>query len=315
MLKLARYTQFICCFVSMVLTSLFAFSLSGISIDSIDDGVGGTKEVLSVSLFVLIGACIDFGKYLFWAQRDKSFGYLGVSLILTAFSLLASCAFFVSAEMAAIDSSRLATAEYQAHQQRLASVRLEIDDQESLMSKRLDSQYHSQWGEGEKNSENLSQLRESLANLIQLSPSIGRDEATRATPITAFFLAVSEMMNVEISSVRNMFFGLLAFLLEINTLGAISLSGSLRAGSSEMEKDVALNSCEKIEEDFERREKVVKLSSDILNSNIEPVLRKIKAAQYGLDLHEIKQVLTALYQTGLIDKDARKSYKLKTEKI
>ena len=122
-------------------------------------------------------------------------------------------------------------------------------------------------------------------------------------------------MNVEISSVRNMFFGLLAFLLEINTLGAISLSGSLRAGSSEMEKDVALNSCEQIEEDFERREKVVKLSSDILNSNVEPVLRKIKAAQYGLDLHEIKQVLTALYQTGLIDKDARKSYKLKTEKI
>ena len=76
-------------------------------------------------------------------------------------------------------------------------------------------------------------------------------------------------------------------------------------------KDVALNSCEQIEEDFERREKVVKLSSDILNSNVEPVLRKIKAAQYGLDLHEIKQVLTALYQTGLIDKDARKSYKLK----
>ena len=137
----------------------------------------------------------------------------------------------------------------------------------------------------------------------------------KATPVTAFFFAVSTMMNMEVSSIRNTFFALLAFLLEINTLGAISLSRSLRAGHSETEENVILTSCEQVEEDFEHREKLLKLSSDILGSNIQPVLRKIKAAQYGLDLDEIKQVLISLYQAGLIEKDARKSYKLKPSKI
>lgn len=300
----------------MILTSLFALSLSGMTIDEVDVGLGSAKRVLSAGLFVLIGACIDFGKYLFWAQKDKSFGYLGISLILTGFSLLASCAFFVTAEASAIDRSRLATSEYQAHQQRLASVTQEIHHQESLLKKRLDSEYHSQWAEGEKNADNLSELRKSLANLIQLSPEIGYEKAAINTPITAFFSGVSAMMNMEINSVRNMFFGLLALLLEINTLGAISLSRSMKAEHSQARvEEVTLPSRDSLQEDSVYREKVMKLSGDILSGNIQPVLRKIKVAQYGLNIEEIRHVLTSLYQTGLIDKDARKSYRMKPEKI
>lgn len=312
--QLVRVIQFVFCFVSMVLTSLFALSLSGITIEELDNGLGSTKKLLSAGLFVLIGACIDLGKYLFWAQRDKSVGYLSVSLILTGFSLLASCAFFISAEISAINNSRLMSSEYQAHQQRITALNLEINYQESLLRKRLASEYHSQWAEGEKNSDNLKTLRDSLADLVQMSSEIGYDVATNKTPVTGFFLAISSAIKVEVNSVRTVFFGLLALLLEVNTLGAISLSRSLRLGNNEKEVDPSLPTTESLDEDFKHREKVMKLSSDILNGDTQPVVRRIRAAQYGLDLHEIKTVLANLYQTGLIDKDARKSYKLIKEK-
>ena len=63
-------------------------------------------------------------------------------------------------------------------------------------------------------------------------------------------------------------------------------------------------------DDSVQREKIVNLSNDIIRGQIQPVIRKIKAAQYELDMDAIRQVLMHLYLAGLIDKGARNSYKL-----
>ena len=63
-------------------------------------------------------------------------------------------------------------------------------------------------------------------------------------------------------------------------------------------------------DDSEQRRKIVNLSNDIIRGQVQPVIRRIKAAQYELDIDEIRQVLINLYMVGLIEKDARNSYKL-----
>jgi hypothetical protein len=63
-------------------------------------------------------------------------------------------------------------------------------------------------------------------------------------------------------------------------------------------------------DDSVQREKIINLSNDIIRGQMQPVIRKIKAAQYELDIDEIRQVLMNLYLAGLIEKDARNSYKL-----
>ncbi|MFN3237616.1 MAG: hypothetical protein ACE37D_11210 [Pseudomonadales bacterium] len=72
MLRLVQITQAIFCLVSMILTSLFALSLSGVYFDALPDQEGWEKSVFLAALFILIGCCIDIGKYLFWSQRLRS---------------------------------------------------------------------------------------------------------------------------------------------------------------------------------------------------------------------------------------------------
>jgi len=84
--------------------------------------------------------------------------------------------------------------------------------------------------------------------------------------------------------------------------------GNTVFGSDEESDDST--SSESTTDDFEQRRRMVNLSNDIIRGQIQPVIRKIKAAQYELDIDEIRQVLMNLYLAGLIDKDARNSYKL-----
>ena len=46
---------------------------------------------------------------------------------------------------------------------------------------------------------------------------------------------------------------------------------------------------------------MTQLSTDILNGKIPPVIRKIRAANYGLNLDEIRQVLKGLWEAGLLE--------------
>ena len=64
------------------------------------------------------------------------------------------------------------------------------------------------------------------------------------------------------------------------------------------------------EHEIEVKQKVAQLTSDILQSRIPPVLRKIKAAHYDLDLDVVRQVLRNLFDAGILEQDKRNSYKL-----
>ena len=309
--RLIQITKIIFCLVSMILTSLFALSLSAVSSSDFMNGNGLSKNLLAAGLFILIGCCIDFGKYLFWSERKRSYCYGVMALILTGFSLLASCAFFLSAEFVAINNSRLESMEYRVLQERADAIRQEINHHERLLEKRLNSEFHRQWVEGEKNAERIRELKGSLVRLMELSSNAGKNTALNEVPITRFFAVLGRIFGVSIETVRNFGYGLLALLLEVITLGAISLENSMRRDvlCANKETDDAIKP-EASVDDSEQREKIVNLSNDIIRGQIQPVIRKIKAAQYELDMDAIRQVLMHLYLAGLIDKDARNSYKL-----
>ncbi len=310
-MRLIQIVKYTFCFVSMILTSLFALSLSGVASSDVMTGSGLSKILLAAGLFILIGCCIDFGKYLFWSERQRSHYYGAMALVLTGFSLLASCAFFLSAEFVAINNSRLESTEYRVLQERADAIRQEINHHERLLEKRLNSEFHRQWVEGEKNAERIRELKGSLIRLMELSSNAGKNTAMNEVPITRFFTVLGRIFGVNTETARGLGYGLLALLLEVITLGAISLANSMQhdVWVSDKESDDSTKS-ESTIDDSEQRRKMVNLSNDIVRGQIQPVIRKIKAAQYELDIDEIRQVLMHLYLAGLIDKDARNSYNL-----
>ncbi len=309
-MRLIQIVKYTFCAVSMILTSLFALSLSGVASSDVVIGNGLSKNLLAAGLFILIGCCVDFGKYLFWSERHRSHYYGAMALVLTGFSLLASCAFFLSAEFVAINNSQLESTEYRVLQERADAIRQEINHHERLLEKRLNSEFHRQWVEGEKNAERIRELKGSLVRLMELSSNAGKNTALNEVPITRFFAVLGRIFGVSIETVRNFGYGLLALLLEVITLGAISLANSMRREALCADKETAdAIKPEASVDDSVQREKIVNLSNDIIRGQIQPVIRKIKAAQYELDIDEIRQVLMNLYLAGLIDKDARNSYK------
>jgi hypothetical protein len=197
----------------MILTSLFALSLSGVSSSDVVVGNGLSKSILSAVLFILIGCCIDFGKYLFWSERQRSHYYGVIALLLTGFSLLASCAFFYSAEVVAINNSRLVSIEYRVLLERMDTVRQEINHYERLLEKRLNSEYHRQWEEGENDAVRIRELKDSLVVLMDESENVGREAAIKAVPVTHFFATLGRVFGVSKEVVRIFGYGLLALLL------------------------------------------------------------------------------------------------------
>jgi|GEM_PF-1974723 len=53
-----------------------------------------------------------------------------------------------------------------------------------------------------------------------------------------------------------------------------------------------------------------RLTNDILKGNIPSVLRRIRAADYGLSIDVIRQVLKGSYAAWVLEADKRNSYKL-----
>ena len=53
-----------------------------------------------------------------------------------------------------------------------------------------------------------------------------------------------------------------------------------------------------------------RLTDGILKGNTLPVLCRIRAADYGLDIEVIRQVLKGLYAAGVLEAGKRNSYKL-----
>ena len=229
MLRLVQVTQAIFCLVSMILTSLFALSLSGVTVDTLPDQEGWGKAVFLAVLFILIGCCIDIGKYLFWSQRQRSRYYGMLSLVLMIFSWLASCAFLVTSEHDLVRESQVRSDQYIALQLRIESTRQAIAFHERLLEKRLGSAYHSQWKESETDLETIASLKSTLADLTEDSSNVGLETAAQAVPTTRFFAGVGQVLNIDPQVVSVMGYGILSLLLELSTLGMIGLARTLKS--------------------------------------------------------------------------------------
>ena len=315
MLRLIQIAQIVFCLVSMMLTSLFALSFSGVTTDGLLNQEDWERTAFLALLFVLLGCCIDIGKYLFWSQRHRSRGYAALSLILMGFSWLASCAFLVSSETNLLEQARIASAEYSAFQQRIETITDQIAHYEDLLDKRLASSYHNQWAEGQSNADKIAELRGTLAGLIETSSSKGEVAAQKRVSSTLFFNYISQTLGVSIELVRALGYGLLSLLLEVSTLGIISL---VRAIKQEAAIDHHCNESAEIEpvnaksevQDVKIQQTIAQLTEDILKGRTLPVLRRIRAAGYALEIDVIRQVLSGLYDVGILEADKRNSYKL-----
>ncbi len=318
MLYLIFVTQNILCLVSMVLTGMFALSLSGEQFDALLDKDRIDNVVFLSLFFLLIGCCIDIGKYLFWSQRKRGKYFSILSLTLMFFSWLASCAFLVSSESRLIQKNQIDTGEYQALQQQIKNIQHEMIYQEQLMQKRLASIYHKQWSEGEKNAEVISVLGTSLASLTKDLSRAGETEAIQKIPVTAFFSDIAQLLGIDITMVRFAGYGFLSLLLEITTLGMISLAQLYKSEINERDRSkiedekAVFYSCNN-EVAVAAQQSVVRLICDILSGKLPPVFRKIRDEKYGMDVNTIRQVLRSLYAVGVLKEGKRNSYELAVE--
>ena len=299
----------------MILTSLFALSLSGVTIDRLSDQEDWGSAVFLAILFVLIGCCIDIGKYLFWSQRHRSRYYGILSSVLMGFSWLASCAFLVSSEHNLLHESQIRSDQYVALLQKIDGTKQEIAFHERLLEKRLNSSYHSQWNQGEATVEKIATLKAKLAELTESSSGVGLDAAVQQVPTIRLFNEISQVLNISSELIRAVGYGLLGFLLEVSTLGMISLAHAFKLDSAVNHRcldsaggELEAGGSEK--QDVDTQQMKARLTDDILKGNTLPVLRRIRAADYGLDIDVIRQVLKGLYTAGVLEADKRNSYKL-----
>ncbi len=141
---------------------------------------------------------------------------------------------------------------------------------------------------------------------------MGLETAAQTVSTTRFFAGIGQVLNIDPQVVRVMGYGILSLLLELSTLGMIGLARTLKSdlGGDYGARGETETVIDNGEYEIEVKKKVVQLTSDILQGRIPPVLRKIKAAHYDLDLDVVRQVLRNLLDSGILEQDKRNSYKL-----
>lgn len=288
-------------------------SLSGADFDSVVKTAESGQTLFMAALFILIGCCIDVGKYLFWVKRRISRYFKALSLVLMVFSWLASCAFFLSSEIWLIKETQQRSPEYVALQQEIDGLQKNIAIEEQLLNKRLGSSYHKQWEQAQNSAARIAGIRANIAQKQSALSQAGLSAAESQLETTKLFVAIGHALNISLDSARAVGYAVLALLLEVSTLGMISLAGAeretdsllySRPDESELPPDGDASS------DEEYRQKLAQLTFDILHGKIRPVLRAIKSADYDLSLDQIRAVLSDLHSTGILDTDIRNSYKL-----
>jgi len=297
----------------MLLTGLFAMSLSSTDLDSVVRAEESGQAIFMAALFILIGCCIDIGKYLFWVKRQISRYFKALSLVLMVFSWLASCAFFISSEMRLLKEAQHGSPEYVALQQEIKGLQNNIAIEEQLLNKRLGSSYHKQWEQAQNSADRIAGFQAKIADKKSLLSQVGLSTASKELETTKLFVTISRTLNISLDSARTFGYAVLALLLEVSTLGMISLAGAEKRANSlpssrADEPDLQPGDDTVVDEEY--RQKLAQLTFDILNGKIRPVLRVIKSADYDLSLDQIRAVLRDLHATGILDTDIRNSYKL-----
>tara|TARA_R110002124_G_scaffold5786_11_gene36328 strand:- start:3519 stop:4484 length:966 start_codon:yes stop_codon:yes gene_type:complete len=313
MLKLIWFVQTVFFLVSMLLTGLFAMSLSGADFNGVMKTSESDQAIFMPGLFILIGCCIDVGKYLFWVKRRISRYFKMLSLVLMVFSWLASCAFFLSSEMRLVKEMQQRSPEYVSLQQEIDGLQKNIAIEEQLLNKRLGSNYHRQWEQAQNSAARIERFQAEIAAKQSTLAQVGLSSSLNQLETTKLFTAISHTLNIDLDTARTVGYAVLALLLEVSTLGMISLAGAERETngfllSHPAEHEPLLDGDPVIDADC--RQKLAQLTLDILNGKIRPVLRVIKSADYDLSLDQIRAVLRDLHSAGILDTDIRNSYKL-----
>jgi len=313
MLKLIWFVQTVFFLVSMLLTGLFAMSLSGADFDSAMKTGESYQSIFMAALFILIGCCIDVGKYLFWVKRQISRYFKMLSLVLMVFSWLASCAFFLSSEMRLIKETQQRSPEYVSLQQEIDGLQKNIAIEEQLLNKRLGSSYHQQWEQAQNSAARIEKFHVEIAAKQSALSQVGLSSSVNQLETTKLFAAISHTLNIGLDTARTAGYAVLALLLEVSTLGMISLAGAEREVDSLLfprpdEPELSPDDDTAIDEAY--RQKLAQLTIDILQGKTRPVLRVIKSANYDLTLDQIRAVLRDLHTVGILDTDIRNSYKL-----
>ena len=291
----------------MILTGLFALSIAGFSMSELSFAESVSREDayllryqwLTAVLLLVTGIAIDLSKFVFWASERGIF-YSVISLLLMAFSLSASTSFFITSELDAIRVLEKESPRYQTVELQLHTITNEINANNQLVEKRLSSAYHKQWELAEQTVEKNKQLSALLGELNLKQKELGESYAREANEVTRFFISIARLIDVEENHVRLIFYGVLAFLLEICALASLRITGvnSTKTNSSHSR--------------IGRELRMKQLKCDIREGKTIPKVRQIKELDYSLGSVAIKEVLDQLFTEGVLENDVRGSYRLKS---
>lgn len=198
-------------------------------------------------------------------------------------------------------------------QQEIDGLQKNIAIEEQLLNKRLGSSYHRQWEQAQNSAARIERFQAEIAAKQSTLAQVGLSSSLNQLETTKLFTAISHTLNIDLDTARTVGYAVLALLLEVSTLGMISLAGAERETNSCLlshpaEHEPLPDSDPAIDADC--RQKLAQLTLDILNGKIRPVLRVIKSADYDLSLDQIRAVLSDLHSAGILDTDIRNSYKL-----
>lgn len=312
-----RFTQYLICTISMVLTSLFALSFTEPSQTFSWPYFGQT------SLLIATGISLDLSKYIFWYHKGKHIAFLTLSASLMFFSCLASVAFFVTQENRAVTSAQRTSADYLAHQALIAQTEKAIQYKEQLAEQRLDSRYHNQWDKGEALFNEIHALTQQYQTQLMTLDQKGIQGARANIASSAFFLRLSEALNVGYTSTVIIAYACLAVFIELCALGLISIPlrspdpicpSKIDATTNDTTAE-ALNShasqprhqlidAHQIDTGNDGHLQLSEVKKDILEGRVKPFVRQLMK-HYNLRHKQVKSLLESMEEAGLIHKEGR----------
>jgi len=306
------------CLISMVLTGCFALSFG--AVNSITDN--NTFILWSPILLLAVGIALDLSKYIFWAVHNKKWhqAYKILAVILMLFSWMASVAFFITSEDEKIATYRKQTPDYLSYRTQLADLDRNIEAQNQLLKNRLSSRFHDQWDKGEIITQKIQGLQQQRKALIAKEQSIGIQDAYNHLVSLAFFNAIATMTNIDKNTVRNIFYAILALLIEICALGLIGVcrvdkkatpalapSPSLLNQNAAPTEQTDNGQLSQISSEIIEDAETSRLIDDIKQGSVPPVFNQIKSLNYNLSQKAIRQTLQTLKETGVLKEGARRS--------
>ncbi|MGS2722151.1 hypothetical protein ACVBEJ_00250 [Porticoccus sp. GXU_MW_L64] len=300
MKRVLQITQYFICLISAVFTCLFAIEIGQVGKPENTLEGNGLSYILGTVLLVCLGVAIDACKYIFWRYRARGVFNTVTALTLMLFSWLASCAFFFTSEVNLLSGHRDAERQVESLNHKITSLQSQAENLQRLANKRFDSAYHSQWQRAQEDVQAIADVKAQVAMHIQQKAALTSELAPRLAS-RQLFTDISALLGFDSRWIRMVFYGLLGLLLEVSSLGMISLNTP--RPKKNKTKRVPTEA-----ELFQQREaKAIRIAMDVILGNVKPSLRQCQAAGYGVSRSFLKLIFKCLEKSGLIEQSARKS--------